>query len=212
MKGWIIIPRDILDEKVFKKSNVFNVFINLLMRASWSDHEYNGVQLKEGQVVTTLNQIAEWCNLSMQNVRTVLLTLKLTNLLTKESTHQNTTITICNYGSYKLGDLETEQPSNKRANNVTNKHKKEKINKEEIIKKKINKRKKDEDSITKLIEREHNRVLNKSKKVESEVNRIEDMIKFVEANPDSTAAGALRNLKASGRLKELGINWSDQKN
>ena len=135
MKGWIIIPRDILDEKVFKKSNVFNVFINLLMRASWSDHEYNGVQLKEGQVVTTLNQIAEWCNLSMQNVRTVLLTLKLTNLLTKESTHQNTTITICNYGSYKLADLETEQPSNKRANFVTNKHKKEKINKEEIIKK-----------------------------------------------------------------------------
>jgi hypothetical protein len=100
------------------------------------------VQLKEGQVVTTLNQIAEWCNLSIQNVRTVLLTLKLTNLLTQESTHQSTTITICNYGSYKLGNLETEQPSNKPANSVTNKHKKEKINKEEIIKKKINKRKK----------------------------------------------------------------------
>jgi hypothetical protein len=210
MKGWIIIPRDILDEKVFRKPNVFNIFVNLLMRASWSDHEYNGVQLKEGQVVTTLNQIAEWCNLSIQNVRTVLLTLKLTNLLTQESTHQSTTITICNYGSYKLGNLETEQPSNKPANSVTNKHKKEKINKEEIIKKKINKRKKDEDSITKLIEREHNRVLNKSKKVESEVNRIEDMIKFVEENPNSTALGVLKNLKTSGRLKELGITWQEK--
>lgn len=210
MKGWIIIPRDILDEKVFRKPNVFNIFVNLLMRASWSDHEYNGVQLKEGQVVTTINQIAKWCNLSRQNVKTGLLTLKLTNLLTKVSTCKNTTITICNYGSYKLGDLKTEQPSNQQANQVTNQHKKEKINKEEIIKKKINKRKKDEDSITKLIEREHNRVLNKSKKVESEVNRIEDMIKFVEENPNSTALGVLKNLKISGRLKELGITWQEK--
>ena len=209
MKGWIKIPRDILDEELFKNPNMLSVFVNLLMRASWSDHEHEGVQYKEGQVVTSIRQIGEWCGLSIQNVRTVLANMKLIPFITFRSTHISTIITICDYGSYKFDVSETQQVNNKATNIVANKHIIEKLNRKEN-KKKINKRKNEENSITKLIEREHNRVLDKSKKVESEVNRIEDMIKFVEENPNSTALGVLKNLKTSGRLKELGITWQEK--
>ena len=56
MKGYIIIARKSLESEIWEKPPLYwKVWCYLLMKASWRDHR----NLRRGQLVTSLNDIAE---------------------------------------------------------------------------------------------------------------------------------------------------------
>lgn len=90
-------------------SAAITLWINILMRS-----DDNGV------LTISLRKLAEVCGLSLQQVRRVLATQVATHLITQVATHFDTTITICNYNSYKGQENADNTPSNTPSNIVGN--------------------------------------------------------------------------------------------
>ena len=118
--GFITLHRQILDWEWYKDVNTFKLFLHLLLRASFADTRFLGKKIKRGQVVTSLAGLAEETGLSVQNVKTSLKHLILTNEVTNVSNKQYRIITIVKYDEYQ--DLTnkltaSQQTTNKRLTN-----------------------------------------------------------------------------------------------
>ncbi len=132
-RGFVKIPRDIVDKAWYGNANTLKVYIELLVSAAWRDFEYNGLTLKEGQFITSLNKLAGRCQLSVQQTRTALSHLKSTNTITIETTPKFSIITILD----GVQDNESNKPANDLANNhanteVNNRNRSIEVNKKEI--------------------------------------------------------------------------------
>ena len=134
MSGFIQIHRKILEWEWYNDKNVFRLFMHLLLLANYKDKRYRGVLLKSGSIMTGRKILAEQTGLSIQEVRTALAKLELTNEATIKSTKQGTIIQLVNYTKYQVSNQQinqratNEQPtSNQRAttNNKGNKENKE---------------------------------------------------------------------------------------
>ena len=134
MSGFIQIHRKILEWEWYNDKNVFRLFMHLLLHANYKDKRYRGVLLKSGSIMTGRKILAEQTGLSVQEVRTALAKLELTNEVTIKSTKQGTIIQLVNYTKYQVSNQQinqratNEQPtSNQRAttNNKGNKENKE---------------------------------------------------------------------------------------
>ena len=99
--GFITLHRQILDWEWYKDVNTFKLFLHLLLRASFADTKFLGKKIKRGQVVTSLSGLAEETGLSVQNVKTSLKHLILTNEVTNVSNKQYRIITIVKYDQYQ---------------------------------------------------------------------------------------------------------------
>jgi hypothetical protein len=114
--GWVKIHRKIMDWEWESDSNVFLLFVKLILLANHKDTKWKGVIVRRGQLVTGFRSLAKRTRLSMQVLRTSLERLKSTREITLESTHIYTTITICNYDKYNA----SKKPTNTQINTQTN--------------------------------------------------------------------------------------------
>ena len=114
MSGWIKLHRKITDWEWFEDKNTFIVFITLLLMANHKEKKYKGIVVKVGSVVTGRDILARQTKLSVQQIRTALSKLKLTNEITIETSPQGTVIEIVNYKKYQLAtnEITTEEPIN----------------------------------------------------------------------------------------------------
>ena len=104
-KGFISLHRKILDWEWYKNTNVFRVFLHLLIKANHQDQKWQGIEVKRGQRITSYENIStEIGDLSVHQVRTALNKLKLTGEVTSQSTSKYTVITITNYIDYQGND------------------------------------------------------------------------------------------------------------
>ena len=115
-KGFIKIPRDIINRPWVTHSGTLRVYIELLFNAAWKDFEYNGTTLKKGQFITSIGRLANRCQLSVQQTRTALAHLRSTNDITVETTSKFSIITVFNH----FPDDETGKPVDNLANNQSN--------------------------------------------------------------------------------------------
>ncbi len=122
MAGYIKLYRQFENWEWYKDINTKTVFLDLLLRACYEDTEYQGMTLKKGQLITSINEIALRTNLSVQNVRTSLAKLKSTSELTSTSTSEltskltrnKTLITITNWAKFQFCERElTSTPTSK---------------------------------------------------------------------------------------------------
>jgi len=132
---------------LFKKPLTFHYFTYCLLSAWWSDEptKFNlgGVEIliRKGEFATTLKRSAYETGLSIQNVRTAIKALKLTNVLTEDLTRSLTNggrvLRVCKYSVYQAkkseGNRPTNRPSNRPSNKQIKKVKKESINKPPYI-------------------------------------------------------------------------------
>jgi hypothetical protein len=122
MSGWIKLHRKITDWEWFEDKNTFIVFITLLLMANHKEKKYKGIVIKIGTIVTGRDILARQTKLSVQQIRTALNKLKLTNEITIETSPQGTVIEIVNYKKYQLttNEITIEQPSNNHQTTTNN--------------------------------------------------------------------------------------------
>jgi hypothetical protein len=122
MSGWIKLHRKITDWEWFEDKNTFIVFITLLLMANHKEKKYKGIVIKIGTIVTGRDILARQTKLSVQQIRTALNKLKLTNEITIETSPQGTVIEIVNYKKYQLttNEITIEQPVNNHQTTTNN--------------------------------------------------------------------------------------------
>lgn len=129
--GWISIHRKILDWEWYQDSNAFRIFLHLILLANHEEKRWQGIVIKRGQTVTSLDSIFNGLNrkhdgklirktqqCTMRNIRTTLQRLVSTNELTIETTTKYSLITINNYDEYQgMTNTSTRKATNKRQTN-----------------------------------------------------------------------------------------------
>ena len=109
--GFAKIPNDLTEWAWFNDNNTLAVYIRLILGAAWRDREYKNVSLKRGQIVTTIPQIAEQSNLTVQQVRTVIDRLKSTGKITVERTSKFSIITLIEYDCDAVPNSQDNRPT-----------------------------------------------------------------------------------------------------
>lgn len=123
MKGWIALHRQFTQWEWFDKPEMVQLFIYLLISATHEDTQWRGIEVKRGQIITSLEKISFATSLSVRTIRTCLNRLISTNEITCEATKKYRLITICKYDKYQ--DLESEsdklngKQSDKQADKIT---------------------------------------------------------------------------------------------
>ena len=126
---------------LFKKPLTFHYFTYCLISAWWSDtptkFDLGGkeILIRRGEFATTLKRSAYETGLSIQNVRTAIKALKLTNVLTEDLTRGLTNggrvLKVCKYSVYQAKKTEGNRPTNRPSNRPPNKQRK-KVKEESI--------------------------------------------------------------------------------
>ena len=135
MSGWIKLHRQILDWEWYSDNNAFRVFMHLILKANHKEKRFKGIELKAGSVVTSRDILSFETGLSVQQIRTSLDKLKLTNEITIETSTKGTIIQVVNYAKYQLSTSEVtnEQPTGNQRVTINKNDKKEKNEKEVIL-------------------------------------------------------------------------------
>lgn len=116
MESWIKLHRKILNWEWYKNSDMFHLFIHLLLSANNRDGSWMGHEIKRGQMITGRVSLSRATGISEQSIRTCLKRLKSTNEITIVSTKHFSLITICEYDSYQDTKKKINQPINQPTN------------------------------------------------------------------------------------------------
>ena len=108
LNGYIKLYRQMLDWGWYDDTNTKVVFLHLLLTANFKDTEWHGIQLKRGDVVTSIPSLASALKLSERNVRTALMHLKSTGEVTDKIYSKFRIISIKNYGQYQDDDRQND--------------------------------------------------------------------------------------------------------
>ena len=120
-KGWISLYKKFTHWEWYKNINVKTLFIHLLLKASYEDTEWNGIEVKRGQVITSRQHLAEETGLTEQQVRTSIKKLQSTNEITIKSTNKYTVVTIEKYDFYQNNNIKsTNKITNGTTEEITN--------------------------------------------------------------------------------------------
>ena len=114
-EGFIRLSRKILNWEWMDDSITFHVFVYLLLNANYEERKYHGYDIKRGEVVVGLENIAKNLHLSVRNVRTALKHLKSTNEVTIRTTNKFSIVTICNFDSWQGLTLESDKQSDEQS-------------------------------------------------------------------------------------------------
>ena len=98
---YIKLDRNIIDWGWFRKANVLQVFVWLLVKANYEDHKLERYAIHRGQIVTSHERIADGCGMSVSTVRRCLNALEGTGEITRVHTNKFQIITITNYDRYQ---------------------------------------------------------------------------------------------------------------
>ena len=116
MEGWISLHRKFLNWEWYKNTNVKTVFLHLLLMANHEDKKWQGIEIKRGQRLTSIENLAKETNLSEQNIRTAIKKLKSTGEITVKVTSRYSLITIEKYDFYQPNNYNTNTQNNTQTN------------------------------------------------------------------------------------------------
>ena len=92
--GFVILPRFITTRDWYADPIARAIFIDLLLQASWKDEVIRGEQLKPGQLVTSLPEIASKNRIKPSHARSILSRIERTNDIASRSTSKYRIITV----------------------------------------------------------------------------------------------------------------------
>ena len=118
-KRYIKLYEQILNWEWYKNPNTFRVFVHCLLTANYADSKFEGIEVKRGQLVTSLQSLAKQTSLSCQQVRTALDHLMLTGEVTSTAYPKYRVITVVKYNDYQHDNKEVnkQSTSNQQASN-----------------------------------------------------------------------------------------------
>lgn len=109
--GFIQLHRKIVEWEWYANTNTFRVFLHCLLMANFTDGRFEGVEVKRGQFVTSLPNLAKQTLLSIQQVRTALDHLKLTGEITDKAYAKFRVITVVKYDMYQQDNRQNNSQS-----------------------------------------------------------------------------------------------------
>ena len=113
--GFIKIYRSMLDWEWYTDQNTKDVFLHILLNASWKETKIKGKTILAGEWETTTEEISKDLGLTISQVRTALKHLKTTNEVTIKTTPKSSIISIKNWGKFQESDKQNaKQTTNKR--------------------------------------------------------------------------------------------------
>lgn len=98
---YIKLYRELKQWEWYKKSKMVHLFIHLLLSANFKTKQWQGIEIKKGQVLTGLNSLNAQTGISVQSLRTCLTRLKSTNEITIQVTNKYSLITLLNWEHYQ---------------------------------------------------------------------------------------------------------------
>lgn len=116
--GYILLPRSVLDQYAWttKSAATTKIFLTLALKASHKDfHHPAGIELKQGQLLTSSRTLASECRISRNTLKNILTRLQDAQQITLQDTHKGTVVTICNYiefTTYNNTNTPTNTPTN----------------------------------------------------------------------------------------------------
>lgn len=129
--GFVKLHRRIFEWEWYTDNNVKSLFLHCLLKANHTRKNWHGVVIERGSFITSYEKLAYELNLSVQQIRTAIKKLKLTNEITYHSTSQYSVITINNYNQYQDDNrqndklITNQQQSNNKQVTTTNNDKNE---------------------------------------------------------------------------------------
>lgn len=115
LNGYIKLYRKLIQWGWYQDSVVKDLFLHLLLTASFKDFEWMGETCKAGQLITGRKRLAEELNFSERQIRTALEKLKSTGEVTTKTTNKYTIITVVNWEDYQSGEeIPTKFSANER--------------------------------------------------------------------------------------------------
>lgn len=99
--GFIKLYRSLIFSKSFKKSETLKIFIYVLLKANYTEGEFEGQIIHRGQLVTSYRKISLETGLSISKVRTALKNLQKSKTIALTTTAKFTVITIVNFAKYQ---------------------------------------------------------------------------------------------------------------
>ena len=141
-KGFVKLPKQILEWEWYTDPNIYRVYTHLLLKANYKENNWRGIEIKIGEFVTSLDKLHAELNISIQTIRTALKKLEKTGYIERRPTNQFTLIKLLDSDVFTkeffisnkpISNLKTiHQHSNNNLLTTTNKEKKENTFKEKI--------------------------------------------------------------------------------
>jgi hypothetical protein len=104
MEGWIKLHRKITEWDWYDDANTFRLFIHLLLLANSKDANWRGINIKRGELITSVAHLSEDLKLTSKQIRLSLEKLKKTSEIDTQRANNATMITIYKYDSYQAYD------------------------------------------------------------------------------------------------------------
>lgn len=115
--GWVKLHRKLLEWEWYGDAHMVHLLVHLLLTATHEDRKYKGLTIKRGQLVTTIENLANALGTSKTSTWRRLKRLENGMVVEIKVEHGETLVTICNFDSYqenkKKGGTKTEQKRNK---------------------------------------------------------------------------------------------------
>ena len=112
MARWIKIYDGLLEWGWHTRPEMVSLFVHLLLKANVKDGHFEGIDVKRGQLVTSLNSLVKLTGISKQSIRTCLKHLEETGEIVQKSTQRYTLISICKYEVYQAKKETTQHSPN----------------------------------------------------------------------------------------------------
>lgn len=116
MEGWIKLHRKMIEWEWYNDNNVKILFLHLLLTANHKDKKWQGITIRRGQKLTSIQNLSKETNLTEQQTRTALNKLKITGEITIQSTNRYSLVSIEKYNDYQDNDEEDNKQNNKQRN------------------------------------------------------------------------------------------------
>lgn len=140
--GFVKLPRSIAKRSWFNKQNTLQLYVVLLLNAAFKDFEYDGMTIRAGQYITSLNKLMEMTGQTKRQIRTALDHLKASGDLTIEASSKFSIITLNSDPCQASGDTQTVKRADTCAD--TQNDNRSISNKKEVIKEESTKEEKEE--------------------------------------------------------------------
>ena len=106
---WVKLHTKILNWEWYSNINTTRLFIHCLLKANWKDGKFEGIDIPRGSFVTSLPKLSKETGLSIQQTRTSLSKLILTNNITDKSYTKYRVISIVNYEAYQENNSQSNR-------------------------------------------------------------------------------------------------------
>lgn len=134
--SWIKLYRKFREWGWYQDSNTKSVWLEILLTANTEDKEWLGIQVKRGQLITSIKHLSKILGISNMSIRTSLKHLKSTKEITIQTTPNYTLITINKYNDYQqlTKQLTNDQQTTNKRLTTTKEYKNIRIKDKEIYK------------------------------------------------------------------------------